>query len=307
MKIGKVLVGTLALIVITSAFPAVFAGINQVAHPVCGDMYGSGGNAGTPQGTIFLVSQTDGSQTFLGDPTANGGVSGIAFDDQARLWGSNAFGMVESSNLLQINPDDGSLINDVGPIQDADTGDDLKVQDLAYRSSTDQLFGSDSNENLVTIDRTTAVATIVGQLPNDPMAIGFAPDGTLWAVERQSTGDLFTIDPTNANELTQVARNPEGELDALGVSPLGVIYVSESAGADIFTLATNGILTFVGTDSTEVADLAFLPCPVVVGGEFLSIDSTALILAGAQTFSWMIPVVLSVLGIGLFVVSRKSE
>ncbi len=45
----------------------------------------------------------------------------------------------------------------------------------------------------------------------------------------------------------------------------------------------------------------------VVGGEFLPIDSTALILAGAQSFSWIIPVVLSVLGIGLFVVSRKSE
>jgi len=44
-----------------------------------------------------------------------------------------------------------------------------------------------------------------------------------------------------------------------------------------------------------------------VGGEFLSIDSTALILANTQSFSWMIPVVLSVLGIGLFVVSRKSE
>jgi len=46
---------------------------------------------------------------------------------------------------------------------------------------------------------------------------------------------------------------------------------------------------------------------IVVGGELLPIDSTALLLAGAQTFSWMIPVVLSVLGIGLFVVSRKSE
>lgn len=44
-----------------------------------------------------------------------------------------------------------------------------------------------------------------------------------------------------------------------------------------------------------------------VGGEFLSIDSTALMLAGAQTFSWMIPVIVSAIGIGLFVVSRKSE
>jgi len=45
----------------------------------------------------------------------------------------------------------------------------------------------------------------------------------------------------------------------------------------------------------------------VVGGVFLPIETTSLILAGAQSFSWMIPLVLSVLGIGLFVVSRKSE
>jgi len=45
----------------------------------------------------------------------------------------------------------------------------------------------------------------------------------------------------------------------------------------------------------------------VIGGEIIPIETTSLILAGAQSFSWMIPVVLSVLGIGLFVVSRKSE
>ncbi len=47
--------------------------------------------------------------------------------------------------------------------------------------------------------------------------------------------------------------------------------------------------------------------PTTVGGEFLPIKTTSLLLASAQTFSWMIPVVLSVLGIGLFAVSRKSE
>ena len=44
-----------------------------------------------------------------------------------------------------------------------------------------------------------------------------------------------------------------------------------------------------------------------VGGELLSLNTTSLLLASAQTFSWMIPVILSVLGIGLFVASRKSE
>jgi len=46
----------------------------------------------------------------------------------------------------------------------------------------------------------------------------------------------------------------------------------------------------------------------IVGGEFLPIDAAALLVAGASaTSAWLIPVVLSVLGIGLFVVSRKSE
>ncbi len=44
-----------------------------------------------------------------------------------------------------------------------------------------------------------------------------------------------------------------------------------------------------------------------VGGELIPIESTSLILAGAQSFSWMIPVLLSGIGIGLFAVSRKSE
>ncbi len=48
-------------------------------------------------------------------------------------------------------------------------------------------------------------------------------------------------------------------------------------------------------------------CFPAVGGQIIPIQSTSLILAGAQTFSWMIPVTLSVLGIGLFVVSRKCD
>jgi len=49
------------------------------------------------------------------------------------------------------------------------------------------------------------------------------------------------------------------------------------------------------------------PADEVVGGELLPIETASLLLASAQPFSWMIPVVLSGIGIGLFVVSRKSE
>lgn len=45
----------------------------------------------------------------------------------------------------------------------------------------------------------------------------------------------------------------------------------------------------------------------LIGGKLLSIEATALINAGMQSLSWMIPITLSVLGIGLFVVSKKPR
>ena len=65
----------------------------------------------------------------------------------------------------------------------------------------------------------------------------------------------------------------------------------------------------MATETTIVNQPCKIPPPPTppVGGEYLPIESTSLLVAGAQSFSWMIPVVLSVLGIGLFVVSRKSE
>ena len=69
----------------------------------------------------------------------------------------------------------------------------------------------------------------------------------------------------------------------------------------------NGAVLDCGIISGTISILGIVnECPVV-GGEIIPIESTSLLLAGAQTFSWMIPVVLSVLGIGLFVVSRKPE
>ena len=298
-----------AITILTGLGTPAFAG-NGAIHPECGAMYGSAGNDGTNPGSIFLISQVDGSQTFIGDPTTDGGLSGIAFDDQARLWGSNVFGGADS-NLIQINPTDGTLINDVGQIKDA-SGNGMKVQDLAFDPVSKQLFGT-SFDVLLTIDRATGIATSVGALPNEPMHIGFGPGGTLWGVDRNSGGDLFTLDPSNANVLTQVPRSPTGyELDALGVDPsTGIIWVAgttyEGNGPEVNTIDSAGNRVIVGSGVRVVADLDFLPCPVVVGGEGLSIDSTALILAGAQSATWMIPVILSIIGIGVFVISKKSE
>lgn len=44
-----------------------------------------------------------------------------------------------------------------------------------------------------------------------------------------------------------------------------------------------------------------------VGGELVPIETTSLLLTGAQSTTWLLPVVLSIVGIGMFVVSRKTE
>ncbi len=69
-----------------------------------------------------------------------------------------------------------------------------------------------------------------------------------------------------------------------------------SSGTDTF------VGDFIGNDIIRIASIC-----VDVGGEFLQLDTTSLLVAGAQSFSWMIPVVLSAVGIGIFFVSRKSE
>ncbi len=70
---------------------------------------------------------------------------------------------------------------------------------------------------------------------------------------------------------------------------------------------TTCTFTSGGTNQENEASVECTFETLVVGGVLFAIDNTALILAGAQSFSFMIPLLLSGIGIGLFVVSRKSE
>jgi len=74
---------------------------------------------------------------------------------------------------------------------------------------------------------------------------------------------------------------------------------------DIFIILANNEASTIEIHTVS-KDVPPPPTPPKVGGEIIPIETTSLILAGAQTFSWMIPVILSGIGIGLFVVSRKS-
>jgi len=81
-----------------------------------------------------------------------------------------------------------------------------------------------------------------------------------------------------------------GAITDIKVGPDGVFYVVSISMGSIFKIAPIN-----------------QPDAAAVGGEIIPIETTSLLLAGTQSFSWMIPVVLSGIGIGLFVASRKSE
>ncbi len=133
----------------------------------------------------------------------------------------------------------------------------------------------------------------------------------------------------NANQQTlyysETALNPPGDggldhmmtydLSDLGGTKLWVQF--GAAPAIEITLDKNTFLiawedlpfngATLGDDDYD--DMLYLVTSVAleIGGEIIPIESTSLILAGSQSFSWMIPLVISGIGIGLFVVSRKSE
>ena len=67
-----------------------------------------------------------------------------------------------------------------------------------------------------------------------------------------------------------------------------------------FQASTPGDYFRVLTDFSPAADL-------VIGGEIIPINTTALLLAGVQSISmWMIPVILAGAGIGVFVIKRRN-
>ena len=67
----------------------------------------------------------------------------------------------------------------------------------------------------------------------------------------------------------------------------------------------NGAVLDCGTISGNVFPLPGIVNQCPVGGEMIPVDSTALLLAGTQSFSWMIPMILSGIGIGLVLVRRR--
>jgi len=244
-----------------------------------GDMIGSTSQLlfGTiNEGAIVLVSPIDASQVWIGDPTAQGSISGLDFDYTGRLWGTNNIDTVgTTSDLIEIDPNTGALIG--VPIRITDgLGADVGIQDLGVQPGTDVLFGTTHGRSpgpfgtnvLVTIDKTTGVSSFVGNLPPANLgahSIDFALDGTLYDAVPQTS--LYTIDPTNADVLTTVAHNG-GNIVGLGVGNDGRIFAScffcgIGHQSIVELLPGGGHIDVDETDPDNITDLTFVPEPSV--------------------------------------------
>jgi len=90
----------------------------------------------------------------------------------------------------------------------------------------------------------------------------------------------------------------------------GLVPLYGQAGSTLKIIdKTNAVQTIVGAGASVITAMAFelSLLNVPIGGTFIPIDQTALLLAGVQSISmWMIPVILAGIGIGVFVIKRKK-
>lgn len=214
-------------------------------------MYGS-----TDDGLFGIVNQTTGEFTTLGDPADGVGnevLSGITFDARGRVFGTVPFGRRDTS-LILIAPATGERVDIIGPIVDSGQNP-LRITDLATQPITDVLFGVSSGGSLYTIDKNTALATVVGGVPGRG-GLGFAPDGRLFLATVDST--LWQIDPTDGATIGDVVILSSC-IDGLGFRPSdGAAFATECDGSRLFRLnVTTGNLEELPDTNEDTADIAF--------------------------------------------------
>jgi hypothetical protein len=204
---------------------------------------GNGGHKnfdGTPlsihDGWLITIDQTTGAVIPVGHPAGVTRLPGIAFAGRDLLYGATLGGggfpdvppPPNSSRLVQINPDTGALVTDVGPITAGAGGPGISISDLAIQPGTGVLYGIEARDaagglgppfgNLYTIDRNTGVASLVGSTGVQNASLAFAPDGTRYMASANVVSfmlvdvQLHTVDPATGQILTTVPT-----LDALGV------------------------------------------------------------------------------------------
>jgi len=150
--------------------------------------------------------------------------------------------------------------------------------------------------SMVTPSVFTSSGTILISEPidNTPPVI-IAPDIVIDTVDPLGIEVIFSgLSVTDDVEVESLICNPASG----SIFPIGVTVVTCTARDSSFNTSEESF-------SVTVNLVEEPPPDELIGGELIPIQTTSLLLAGAQTFSWMIPLVLSGIGIGIVLVRRK--
>jgi len=243
---------------------------------------GIGRGSATNRGAVITVNETTGAGALVGPGAGpNAGLTGLAFDASGALFGSTISNPVftdpapGSPTLVRLDATTGQVLLSV-PI--TFSGTPLEITDLAAQPGTGTLYGV-LPFSLYTINKTTGVATLVGNLAVISATIAFAPDGTLYgtsadfdAAGNQTGSFLHRYDPATGALLSTVDLAQVGgnfvHVGGLAVRPTdGVIFASarlanQDRVGNIYRLTPSGTVTLVGsTGAGEVGDLDFTPIP----------------------------------------------
>jgi len=337
LKVNRLVAGTLALILIAGLGSPAFA------NPGTGTLFGTDGNLQN----LITVNTASGVGNVIG-PNTQGPFPSLAFDHTTNtMFGGTGggFGALLTVNTItgQASPVGVSNLGfaAVGGMDVASDGTIFVAVNIAGDGGT----GSD---HLATVDKNTGQFTVIGPfgncvgvpaLPVDGSGscdnegmegIAFGSTGILWGVHstRGAAGapGLYTINTNTGaanfvSPLLDASQNPAsggfvslqfacdgtlfgGTARAIGAADGGFLATINPMTGQ-FTLTPNS-----ATGGSSLGGLAFgLACPPV-GGELLPIDSTALLLAGAQTNAVWILSALAVIGSiafgALYITSKKN-
>jgi len=318
--------------------------IPALANPGDGILFGTDASGSN----LLNVNPNTGAAIIIGNMGIGASPSLAVDPTTGIMYAGNGGG---SPLVFTVNPGDGStvLLGDSGIGFAAIGGMDFDSSGTLYAAVNIAGDGGTGSDHLAIIDKTNGLATIVGPfgicvgvppLPVDGSGlcdiegmegIAFAADGTLYGTHsaRGAAGapGLYTINPGTGTAafvapILDVAGAPaSGGIVSIQFGCDGTLYGGTARdqgppdGGFLVTINPGtGQFAFVGaasaTGANSLAALAF-ENNCIVGGELLPINTTALLVAGAQTNAVWIMSALAVIGSvafgALYITSKKSE
>jgi len=246
------------------------------------------------------------------DGVTPSGISGLTFAEggSTLLYQNNSPG--NPANLYRLDPNSGVTLNVHNmPIGTSNRGG-LSFG-TAAGSASDAIYAIDNGAGTDRQDGYNGpvsihvLGTIVG--PIFPGALGGDDAGRhfLWGIDSSGAIGIFEFAPSLTDTILNFIPFPVVEFTGLAYDGVN-LYASSDTG-DLYTLNPNtgAIINQVQIQGGVVSGLAARQIDVV-GGEFLPIDSTALVLAGLQTSAiWMLPVLAGVAGSAFGILYIKSR